>query len=250
MTPLPFSAHQTFKKIIPGLEEAIKATVENIPDKNRIIHPEETNKFHHVNALLKNYVTELTLEGYTWDEAVEHAHLLWSNIFWMINFEVNGKIFYLIDKDASLSFLKDRPNVNGKDLKLPSPSCAFAFIDRPTLALAERLLDKDADCEIKGRELKTFSAYLMEFPEFYPDKKEYTLLSVNLLFDSQEGEWPFLLSRSLYLKSSDHVENIIASCCPDLEEKDRDPIFIQDEMKQLIWCVFNAILYIKKNDFS
>ena len=78
-------------------------------------------------------------------------------------------------------------------------SSSIFFTDKYTLALAEKLLYKIDDCNIKGNSLEILSIYVIEVPS----DKDVNMLLVNLLFDARRG-WPYILSRQLYIKSNEN----------------------------------------------
>jgi len=206
---------------------------------DRALTEEEFSKYIERTEFLNDYCKYLAYEEYYHPEDAAHeATLLGHHTYYIINFEIHRRKIFWVEESLVWMFLQTQLDIEGECLKLPFPCCAFIFTDKYTLELAEKLLNKIDDCQIKGDSLEILSVYVIEVPS----DKEDNLLLVNLLFDAQKG-WPYILSRQLYIKPSDHLEVILESHAPDISPDKRDTVFTVDETKQLLHLVFNAILY-------
>ena len=239
----PPPAHQAMQWIFPSLPSVIKSVInmvkKDMGNIDRALTEEEFFKYIERTKFLNDYCKYLAYEKYYCPEDAAHeATLLGHHTYYMLNFELQRRKIFWVEESLTWMFLQTQLDIEGECLKLPFPCCAFIFTDKYTLELAEKLLYKIDDCNIKGDPLEIFSVYVIEVPS---DKDVNTLL-VNLLFDARKG-WPYILSRQLYIKPNDHLEVILESHAPDISPDNRDTVFTIDETKQLLHLVFNAILY-------
>jgi hypothetical protein len=242
---LPPPAHQVMLGIIPGLDKFIMREASRIRKKkgnaDRAIPFEEASQYKPIQDFSTNYARDLyESKLYDPDDAISEANILGHHICCFINFELHRRKIFWVEESLAWMFLQTQLDIEGECLRLPFPSCAFIFTDRHTLEVAEKVLNRDEACGIRGHELEILSVYLIEHPALENDA---TILTVNLYFDAQTGDWPYGLSRSLYIRPKDHLEKILESHCPDVSPDTREPIYTIPEMKHLIHLIFNAILY-------
>jgi len=239
----PPPAHQAMQRIFPSLPSVIKSVInmvkKDLGNIDRALTEEELFKYIERTGFLHNYHKYLAYEEhYSAEDAAHEATLLGHHIYYIINFELHRRKIFWVEESLAWMFLQTQLDIEGECLKLPFPCCAFIFNDIHTLGLAEKLLYKIDDCEMRGDSLKILSVYVIEVPS----DKHVNMLLVNLLFDAWKG-WPYIISRQLYIKPNDLLEQILESHAPDISPDIRDTVFTIDETKQLLHLVFNAILY-------
>jgi hypothetical protein len=114
----------------------------------------------------------------------------------------------------------------------------LAFTDRDALALLERLLSRAGDCTHRGRVLQVLTVYATQH-----NQAEGWGLHLALTFDDLSADWPYLLCRDLLLEPDAHLDGLLESHLPDVDPKERDPIFTSLSFKRPLQRVLNAILY-------
>jgi len=129
-------------------------------------------------------------------------------------------------------------DLDGDMLKLPYSSFAFAFKDRFTLEIAERVLSQIPDCPMGGRKLQIMTVYVTQL-----QAGEARGLRIVFSFDAFIEQLPYLQVRDLKFDPSDHLDQILTNHFPDTEKKGLDPISRSEPMRKMVHLMINAILY-------
>jgi hypothetical protein len=167
--------------------------------------------------------------------------LLGVHLLYLVNFELHGRKIFWVDEALAWMLSETELDIVGRCLRLPFPACAFVFTDPGTLELGESLLSLEGNCSIRGQPLRMLSVYVTRGePAGEAEPQE---LNVSFLFDAQTGQWPYLVSRELFVRPDDHLEGILDSRFPDVPLEGRAPIFLAPELKKLVHLIINATLY-------
>ena len=200
--------------------------------------------------------TELTFRRFVNDE-MQGSHAAgndpevvtaWGNLVathlqWAANFEAHLRKTFVVDESLAWMLGSTRLDLSGDQLRPPFASFAIVLHDRNTLAQAERLLSKLADCELRGQPLRAVTAYVTEVAA-----ESGRVLKFALLFDALAGQWPYLLARDLYIRPDDQLDAMLASHVPDVESDDIDAVFHSAGLQRLLHVLINVILYASSPD--
>lgn len=171
-------------------------------------------------------------------EAMESADFLGSHIFYMVNFEIHHRKTFWVEESLAWMFRQTRLDIEGECLRLPFPACAFIFSDPPMLKLSRHVLAQSEPVNPPPAP-RILTVYLTELAT----REEALILNVSLLFDARDGDWPYLISRDLYIRSGDSLEEILESHCPEVAVDLRASLFTSAGLKDLLHVVLNCVLY-------
>ena len=101
-------------------------------------------------------------------------------------------------------------------LRLPFSSFALVFTDPDTLAVAERLLSREASATHRGRILSVLTVYATTILA-----AEAPGLSLRFVFDDLSDGWPYLTQRALVLAPGARLEALLTSHLPDVDAGQR-----------------------------
>jgi hypothetical protein len=242
---VPPLAYDAMKATFPTLEKTVKAAVgqfraQSDSDEARIVPPE----FLLHNDDVQRFLEEFQRDSYVRlrhhpDDIVIDANILGSHLSYMINFELHHRKVFWVDEALAWMLGQTNLDIEGSLLKLPFPSFAIAFTDSDTLALGDALIALDDSIGPGTLPVKIITAHVTK----HPDEGESQGMSISLLLDRRNRDWPYLLNRELEFKPTDNLDAILRSHPSDVSEAQRDPVFASEEMQRLVHLVINAVMY-------
>ena len=245
---LPRLAHERIARLVPGLLDLVRVAAARLRapinrEIGRTLGPEELIEIGEIETFLQDYTMSQYRLSRSQDDALAEARLLASHILYFLNYELHRKKTFWLDESLSWMLLETNLDVQGAALELPFPSLAIVLTDSTSLELGVDLLAHDRDCAIRDLPLEIITVYLTWIP--MTDHGGGRDLNVSFVFDAGVGadEWPYLLSRELYIRPNDHLDAILDSVVPDIPREDRDPLFYAPELKKLLHLVINCVLY-------
>ena len=239
----PPLAHEVMALQLPGLAEVARSIAERVRraegfGASATITQEEMQRDLTFMRFVRKLGETAYADGATADEAAAHANLAGTHLWYVTNYELHHRKTFRVDPSLAWTLGHTRLEVTGDLLRLPFATFAVVFDDRHTLGLAERLLSLEKTCTHRGRMLKVATAYVSGRPEDAP-----WLLNVSFTFDAQVGDWPYLVSRDLWVRPEAELDGILDSVAPDVDPASRDPIFSSGPLRRLLHIVVNSILY-------
>lgn len=242
---LPPAAHEIMQALVPGLRELVGLLVtwqRRTPGyEARTLLPPELADVPPVQALLHEHAYALVARGWTQEDAASDANMLGAHLFYLVNFALHGKRTFWIDEALAWMLSETELDIIGRCLRLPFPAFAFVLTDPGSLELGESFLSEEEDCPLRGQPLRSICAYVTR--EEPSGEEEPQAVCVSFLFDARGDRWPYLVTRSLFIHPDQHLEAILDSRSPHVDEAARDPVFSAPELKKLVHLVINAILY-------
>ncbi len=241
---LPRLAHETMKKLVPGVYRVAKraATEERArwTDETGTLDPETLINLDYVNEFLFAFGNEIHNgpRKLPEDACRKEADLLFSHLFNMANFELHRRKVFWVDESLAWMLRQTDLDVPGQLIQLPFPAFVLAFTDHETLDLSLPLL-RDVRPVDEERTIHLITLYVVLGAEG-DDGREYRF---TFLFDAFDGQWPYLLSRSLWVRPQDRLDEVLDSHCPDVDAERLDPVFKAPELKKLLHLAINSILY-------
>lgn len=191
---------------------------------------------------LSGFVTRQALEahrkGMNKEDAAAHGNLIGAHLEYMCNFELHRRKTFWVDEALAWMLDKTRLELVGDQLRLPFASFALIFSDRYTLRVAERMLSVDPTCEQRGQILKVATAYVLDMPA-----EDARGLRIAFTFDALAGQWPYMVTRDLYVEPEARLDSIVASHFPEVDVEGLDPMFSSAALARLVRLVINGILY-------
>lgn len=240
---IPPTGYDAMKVCVPALQTVVPRSAQEIRrgdwDETKTIPQDDLADVEEVEFFLKEYAIAKAYSGWSREAAIWDANMLGAHLFYMINFELHRRKAFWVDESLAWMLSQTRLDIDGECLKLPFPACAFLYSDRATLEVAEEILRNEEDALIKGERLKIISVYLVQGP----GEGDATGLSVNCLFDSQTGKWPYMLSRDLLIGPRDNLDTILDSHFSGIDVENLDGVFSSPSFKRLVHLVINSILY-------
>lgn len=234
--------------LVPGLRDMVRdvsatlrRTARAAGAETRCVAPDDLLAIPRVERLVFEHARSLIAQGWAESDALADATHLGAHVFAMLNHAIHGKKSFWVDESLAWMLAETDLDIIGRCLRLPFPACAFLFTDRGTLEIAESLLSQETECSMRGRTLRIVSVYVTRERAVAEDDPQ--VLNVTFLFDAQGDEWPYLVSRELFVQPDEHLDGILDSHHPSLSSEERDPIFLAPELKKLVHLVINAILY-------
>jgi len=246
LPPLP---HEALDAIVPGFgatarkeAERLRRTAASEDPPN--LSPEELADLAGVREFLVETGVRDLRRGKPREAAYADVDFLAHHLYYALHHELHRRKTFWVDGSLAWMLLRTDLDVPGACLELPFPCCAFAFADEGTLALAESLLLSEPDCRCRGRPLELVTVYVLRAP-LSPAAASAGAVSLHLclLFDDGSDDWPYLLTRDLFVLPESRLDAILDSHLPDVRVGELDPVFLAPEMKKLIHLVLNAVLY-------
>ncbi len=241
-TPPP-TAYDTFKGLLPGIDE----TARKIATRLRAAPGWREDALMEREALISDDLAQRWLQDYGWSriavgappEIVDSdANLAGVHLHTFVNYELHRRKTFWVDPPLAWMLAQTRLDISGELLRLPFPACAFVLTDRDALELANQLLAQDSAIPTT-RPVRVVTAYLQQPADTGGPRP----LQVVLYLDRHDGEWPYVLSRDLWIAPGDDLDAILDSHYPDIEPERLDDVFRCAEMKRLLHLLLNAILY-------
>lgn len=149
-----------------------------------------------------------------------------------------GKKTFWVSVELAEALRQTNLDVPGDVLKLPFTACAFVFNDAPTIELAQALIDRHSTARSRYRTLTVYA-----FPSRDEVERGFEFV---FLADAYDGEWPYMISRSVLTDGKRNLDEILDSH-PD---GSTDEMFREVEMAELLRLVVNAVLYATSADYQ
>jgi hypothetical protein len=239
----PPLAHELMEEQVPGLGLAARqlaARVRARPgfDDGDTATRESLREDVPLVRYLQEHAKTLVGQGEHPGDAEGSTEYLESHLHLYANHELHRRKTFWLDDGLAWALGKTRLDLPGSQLRLPFPAFAVVFTDRYTLGLAERLLARDRYCPIQGDLIRSATVYVVRERSELP-----CALHLGFLFDTGGDDWPYLLTRDLWIEPEEQLDALLESLPPGEEEDARDPILTAPETRSLVHQVINAILY-------
>jgi hypothetical protein len=154
----------------------------------------------------------------------------------MTGFELHRRKTFWVDEALAFMLSRTRPDVNGRDLRVPFPSFATVFTDRCALSMAERLLSADRRCPLAGQILRVASAYVTE-----EHLEPHRGLRIAFGLDALGADPPHLVVHRVPLPDDAPVERSLDELAPPVVV---EPLVADaNPLRGLLLLTLNAILY-------
>lgn len=175
--------------------------------------------------------------GWTAEDALMETQQLCTHLAAAANHELAGRKTFWVSADLAEALVQTNLDIPGDVLELPFAACAFVFNDAPTLELARALIHRHATVRALYRTLTVYA-----FPSHNEAEPGFDFV---FLADAYDGEWPYLISRSVLTDGKRNLDEILDSH-PD---SSTDDLFRDAEMGELLKLVVNAVLYTTSADY-
>lgn len=189
------------------------------------------------SMLQEHYAIARQLSGASQEDALLEMHQLCTHLAAAANHDLAGKKTFWVSADLAAALLHTNLDITGDVLELPFAACAFVFNDAPTIELVRALVHRHTTTRALYRTLTVYA-----FPS--RDKAEPGFDFV-FLADAYDGEWPYLIGRSVLTDGKRNLDEILDSH-PD---GSTDEFFRDAEMGELLRLVVNAVLYTTSADY-
>lgn len=234
------------RQLVPGLDLALADTARQLraaPDwaEHRTVEPSAIIDLDRIQDLLTAHARSVYAHGASEDAAHDDANFLGQHVFPLLNFELHRRKLFWVEDSLAWMLLQTCLDIEGRALRLPFPCVGLVFTDCASLELAELLLAHDPSLSIEGLRLRVLTVFVTQVAA--PDGVTGINLSFN--FDAHTGRWPYLVSRDLFVRADDSLDDILDSHFPEVPASSlsRDPVFSSPELKRLVHLVINALLY-------
>ena len=154
----------------------------------------------------------------------------------MTGFELHRRKAFWVDEALAYMLSRTKPDVNGRDLRVPFPSFAIVFTDRCTLSLAESLLSADRGCPLAGQILRVASVHVTE-----EHLEPHRGLRIAFGLDALGADPPHLVIHRVPLPDDAPVERSLDRLAPPVEVE--PPVADANPLRGLLQLTLNAILY-------
>jgi len=175
--------------------------------------------------------------GWTAEDALRETQQLCTHLAAAANHELAGRKTFWVSADLAEALVQTNLDIPGDVLQLPFAACAFVFNDAPTLELATALIHRHAAVEALYRTLTVYA-----FPSRNDAEPGFDFV---FLADAYDGEWPYLISRSVLTDGKRNLDEILDSH----PESSTDELFRDPNMGELLKLVVNAVLYTTSADY-
>lgn len=175
--------------------------------------------------------------GWTAEDALMETQQLCTHLAAAANHELAGRKTFWVSLDLAEALMQTNLDIPGDVLQLPFAACAFVFNDAPTLELARALIHRHATVRTPYRTLTVYA-----FPSHNDAEPGFDFV---FLADAYDGEWPYLISRSVLTDGKRNLDEILDSH----PESSTDDLFRDPEMGELLKLVVNAVLYTTSADY-
>jgi len=187
--------------------------------------------------LLERHAIVQQLYGWSPEDALMETQQLCTHLAAAANYELAGKKTFWVSADLVEALRHTNLDIPGDVLELPFAACAFVFNDAPTIELVQALIQRHSTASALYRTLTVYA-----FPSRSEAEPGFDFL---FLADAYDGEWPYLISRSVLTDGKRNLDEILDSH-PD---GSTDELFRDVEMAELLRLVVNAVLYTTSADF-
>ncbi len=226
---------------IPAFRAAAAALSESlrVPPGNPVrLVSEDDLALPAVDSMLKQrHAIARQLYGWTPEDALMETQQLCTHLAAAANHELAGRKTFWVSADLAEALVQTNLDIPGDVLELPFAACAFVFNDAPTLELARALIHRHSRAQALYRTLTVYA-----FPSRNAAEPGFDFV---FLADAYDGEWPYLISRSVLTDGKRNLDEILDSH-PD---SSTDDLFRDTEMGELLKLVVNAVLYTTSADY-
>jgi len=175
--------------------------------------------------------------GSSQEDALLEMHQLCTHLAAAANHDLAGRKTFWVSADLAEALLQTNLDIPGDVLELPFAACAFVFNDAPTLELVRALIHRHTTTRALYRTLTVYAC---------PSREEAEPgFDFVFLADAYDGEWPYLIGRSVLTDGKRNLDEILDSH-PD---GSTDELFRDAEMGDLLRLVVNALLYTTSADY-
>jgi hypothetical protein len=191
-----------------------------------------------VDAMLhERYALVRELHGWSHDEALLEINQLCTHLATAVNHALAGKKTFWVSANLAAALRLTNLDVPGDVLELPFAACAYVFNDARTLELVQTLVDEHAPPRAPFRTLTVYA---------YPSRDDVSPgFEFVFLADPYDGEWPYMISRSVSTDGKRNLDEILDSH----PEDSTDPLFFAPEMAELLRLAVNAVLYTTSAEY-
>ena len=216
----PLLAHERICLLAPGAGEMCRA----IARRSR----SEPGFDPHATLTDEEFASELDVQRLIRENAWLGPH-----VRLLLNFEIHSRKTFWVDGALAWMLGKTDIDVPGSDLRLPFPSFALVFTDRPTLSCAERLLASQGASPLAGHLLRVLTVYVTE-PSAHA-------IQVDLVMDALAADPPQIVRYTLALSDRTPVRQAILAALPT--ERLGAQVSTTVPLQSLLQVIVNAVLY-------
>jgi hypothetical protein len=230
----PQPAHSSLVEPMPAIVDAARAIAERMrrergTDFDATISRADLERDLVARAFLRDHADSLSADN--WDE--RHA---WLEV--LGNFELHLRKAFWVDPPLAWMLGATEIDLRGGELRVPFASFAVVFTDRYALGLAERMLSREPRARLRGRILRSVTAYVTQTTS----DDDLRRLRVAFSADADDGQLPSLLIRELVVRPDASLDAILDSHVPGAANE-LEPAFVGSPIRRVVQLVFNAILY-------
>jgi hypothetical protein len=189
------------------------------------------------SMLRERYAVNRQLHGWSHADAILETQQLCTHLAAAVNHAVAGKKTFWVGSELAEALHQTNLDVPGDVLRLPFDACAFVFNDAPTLEIAQTLIEQHTT---RCASYRTLTVYAFPSRDEVEAGFEFVFLA-----DAYDGEWPYMISRSVLTDGKRNLDEILVSH----PEGSTDEMFRAPEMAELLRLVVNAVLYTTSVDY-
>lgn len=235
----PRLGHETMLELRPFRTATLALTerLQQSPGAPVRLFEEEDLSVAEVDAMLiERYSMVRQAYGWSDEDALMEVQQLCSHLAAAVNHAVAGKKTFWVAPELAEALVQTNLDIPGDVIRLPFACCAFVFNDHATLELAQSLIDQHTT---RRAPYRTLTIYV------YPARKtEEPGFDFVFLADAYDGEWPYMIVRSVPTDGKRNLDEILRSH----PEGSTDELFFAPEMDQLLHLAINAVLYATSAD--
>ena len=230
----PRLGHESMLQI-PAFRDAAAVLTERLRTAAGALRRQVSEQdFEHplVDSMLRDrYALVRQLHGWSHEDAALEAQQFCTHLAAAVNHAVAGKKTFWVSPELAQALHRTNLDVPGDVLRLPFDACAFVFNDGPTLEIAQTLIDRHTTRRAPYRTLTVYA---------FPSRDDVAAgFEFVFLADAYDGEWPYMISRSVLTDGKRNLDEILDSH----PEGSTDKLFWEPEMADLLRLVVNAVLY-------
>jgi hypothetical protein len=194
----------------------------------------------------KRYALVRQLYGWSHEQAMLELQQLCTHLACAANHEVGGRKTFWVSGELADALRQTNLDIAGDVLALPFDSCAFVFTDPTTLGVVDQLIS--ANVSDRRARYRTLTVYV--FPSGHSGRSlacghgGEAGFDFVFMADSYDGEWPYMISRSVPTDGKRNLDEILQSH----PEESTDAFFWASELSSLLHLVINAVLYTTSGD--
>jgi hypothetical protein len=187
--------------------------------------------------LRERYALVQQLHGWSHEDALMEIQQLCTHLAAAVNHTVAGRKTFWVSAELAEALRQTNLDVPGDVLQLPFKACAFVFNDAQTIELAQALIERHSTRRARYRTLTACA---------FPSRDELEAgFEFVFLADAYDGEWPYMISRSVLTDGKRNLDEILDSH----PEESTDDMFREAEMAELLRLVVNAVLYTTSAEY-